>query len=393
MASPAQTTPVPVVAADETPEVRGLTHVAAVSFLASRLAPGGQFWLALAGGVALARGAAGHGLRVGYGASIASMFETVALIGPARIQGPLTQALTAPLVGRLYARDAPRWAQIAATLVIRLAHYTVINVLYVWLVVGGLDTYVHTYDKLVGRLGLPTGTGWAVGLTVALGVAAGCFYSVVQVLVYARALRRWPEPEPDPEAVAASEPAPHDAGRLERRPVPRVALAVVLVAVIETVALVTFLTWPVLAGVTLALLAGWIGGRVHDRDALRLGSALGLALAVGALFPVLLGVVSLNLGLQRAVRAALIVLVATWARAAVGTEGVRAVASAALWRVRWLPSAREGSRLVTALASDERLGEAARELGEALRDVPQKPLPIADAVTGWVVAEAERAVA
>ena len=382
--------PDPVAPAAETPEVRGLAHVGAVSFLASRLVPGGPFWFALAGGVALARAGARHGARTGYGASIAAMVETVALIGPARVNGPLTQALNAPVVGSLYARGAGRRTQFAAALVIRLLHYVVLNVLVVWLVVGGLDTFVDTYDKLVGWLGLPTGTEWAVGVTVVASLGWGCFYSAVQVLVYGRSLRRW-----DEAAAAAPRPPdqPVEAEPYTRPRVPPGALVVVFIGLAATAALIAFLSWLVVAGVSAALVVGWLGWRVRDRDALRLGLLLGLMLGFGAVFPVILGVVDVDLGLQRAARAVLIVLVATWARAAVGTEGVRAVAAAALWRLRRLPSAAEGSRLVVAIASDERLGDAARELGDALRDVPHEPLPVADAVTAWVIAEADRAVA
>ena len=82
----------------------GPAHVAVVSFLAARAAPTGGFWVALAGGVALARVAERRGARLGFGASIAAMLETVAIIGPARFGVPLTQAATAPMLGRLEAR-------------------------------------------------------------------------------------------------------------------------------------------------------------------------------------------------------------------------------------------------------------------------------------------------
>ena len=36
------------------PTTTGLAHVATVSFLAARAAPSAQFWIALAGGIALA---------------------------------------------------------------------------------------------------------------------------------------------------------------------------------------------------------------------------------------------------------------------------------------------------------------------------------------------------
>ena len=88
----------------------GPAHVAVVSFLAARAAPAGGFWIALAGGVAIARVAERRGARLGFGASIAAMLETVAIIGPARFGIPLTQAATAPLLGRLEARG---WRAVA----------------------------------------------------------------------------------------------------------------------------------------------------------------------------------------------------------------------------------------------------------------------------------------
>src|SRR6476646_6355862 len=66
----------------------GLAHVAAVSFLAARLAPSGAFWLALAGGAAVARESDLRGLRAGYAGSAAAMLQTVAMVGPLRLSGP-----------------------------------------------------------------------------------------------------------------------------------------------------------------------------------------------------------------------------------------------------------------------------------------------------------------
>ena len=373
-------------AVPHTREVEGLAHVAAVSFLASRLTPSGQFWVALAGGTALARAGARHGLRAGYGASIAAMLETVALIGPARVSGPLTQALNAPLVGRLHARGAPFGVQLLACLAIRLVHYVLLNALFIWIVVGGLDVYAGSYDKIVGWLGfLPTGLAAAVVITILLNLAFACFFSVVQVLVYRRALRRWVDADPAPPT-GDTRAAPTSRGNVPRR-----VHAVVGSTLVAWCVLLAWLSWPVLAAVTLLLATAWIGMRVRDRDALRLGLVLAAALALGALVPAALGVVEVETGAQRAVRAALLVLTATWARAAVGTAGVRALASSLLWRLRRLPAAAEGSRLTAVIASDKRLVAAGRSLLDAVRDVPHRPLPVADAVSGWVAAEADRA--
>ena len=98
----------------------GPAHVAVVSFLAARAAPTGGFWIALAGGVALARVAARLGARLGFGAGAAAMLETVAIIGPARFGVPLTQAISAPILGRLHAREVGLWPQLLACATVRL---------------------------------------------------------------------------------------------------------------------------------------------------------------------------------------------------------------------------------------------------------------------------------
>src|SRR6266545_7525123 len=105
-------------------EAAGLAHVATVSFLASRAVPSVGFWVALAGGVALARAALRDGVRRGYGASVAATLQTIALIGPARFSVPLTQGLTAPLVGALERRAAPALWQVLACGAIRFVHVT-----------------------------------------------------------------------------------------------------------------------------------------------------------------------------------------------------------------------------------------------------------------------------
>jgi hypothetical protein len=119
----------------------GLTHVATVSFLASRVAPSMQFWLALGGGIALARAAAVRGAAVGYGAAGASMLQTVAIMGPARVNAPLTQAITAPMMGRLQARGAPLAVEFAACLGLRLLHYAALMAAFVFIVLGGVEEY------------------------------------------------------------------------------------------------------------------------------------------------------------------------------------------------------------------------------------------------------------
>ncbi len=182
------------------PAPTGPAHVAVVSFLAARAAPTGGFWIALAGGVALARVAERRGARLGFGASIAAMLETVAIIGPARVGIPLTQAVSAPMLGRLEARGVAAWLQVLACAAVRLVHNTVTTAFFIWVIAGGLDAYAGTYDALGRRLGLDVGTADALALTVAGLLVWAAFASVVQVLVYRRGLRDWDELE---EAAAA----------------------------------------------------------------------------------------------------------------------------------------------------------------------------------------------
>jgi hypothetical protein len=375
----------------------GLAHVATCSFLAARLAPSGQFFVALAGGVALARAGARHGLRAGYGASAAAVVETVALIGPARVNGPLTQAFNAPLVGRLYAKGAPFGVQLAACLAIRLVHYATLNVLFVWLVVGGFDAFVDTYDRIAGFFNniiglipgvgdvLPKGGTAAVVLTVVMNLALAVFYSTVQVAAYRRALRRWPE---DLEAPDEDETLPL------RPPKPtRNAMLTALLVVAAWVAMLASLNW-----LTMAIVAGVFAlacvplGRERLKD-MRLGLALAAVFAFGAVGPAIVGAVPWEDAGLRAARAALLVLTATWARCAAGSDGVRSLFGSALYTARALPAAREAASLTAVLRSDSRLTAAGKDLLERLDGVETKVLPVADALTEWVVAESARAPA
>lgn len=363
-------------------EVLGLSHVASCSFLASRLAPSGAFWAALGGGVALARIAAQRGPRLGYAASLAAVVQTVALIGPARVSGPLTQALNAPVMGHLQARGASRAARVGAGVAIRYAHYIVVNVAFVLLVIGGLDEFVATYDRIAGFLRvLPKGQAWAIGFTIAISIVYGLAFTVIQMLTYERALGRWPEPEEPPGAL----PPPT---RPDQRVGLRTAVALLL-TLAAWVVLLALLRWPVLAavaaGLAIAVLAtrAWRGGR----ETWAIGLSLAVVLAIGAIGPAVIGAVGWDGALKRALRAGLLVLTATWARQAVGTDELREVARRTLRRLGWIPSAREAADLTHRLESDERLAPAGKDLLERLNTVELKPAPVADALTDWIVDE------
>jgi hypothetical protein len=94
------------------------------------------------------------------------------------------------------------------------------------------------------------------------------------------------------------------------------------------------------------------------------------------------------MALRRATRAALLVLVATWLRAAAGAEGLREVSRRALGRLRRVSAAPEAAQVLDGIASEGRLAAAGRTLAADLGAVPMRPLPVLDAVLGWVVREA-----
>jgi hypothetical protein len=361
----------------------GLAHVGTASFLASRAAPSAGFWIALAGGAALARAGARRGVREGYGASLAAMVETVAIMGPARFGVPLTQAISAPVLGRLEARGANPLAQIAVCAAIRFIHNTAATAFFIWVITGGLEAYAGTYDALAGRVGIDlAGAGGALVLTGAGLLGWAAFASTVQVLVYRRALRTWPEE-------ARTEVAPEPASRARARAPRFDPRAIAVAAGVAFTLLLLSTDWMVLS-VGAAWLAGaWALSR-PDRSAVPTGLALAVVLASGAFVFTFAAGLGLDLALRRAARAALLVLVATWLRAAAGHDGLREVSRRALRRLRRLPSVPEAARVLDDLGAEGRLAHAGRSLLDSLRDVRKRPLPIVDAVLGWVAAESGR---
>ena len=359
----------------------GLAHVATVSFLAARAAPSMQFWIALAGGIALARSAALHGLRIGYGASVAAMLQTTAVMGPARVNGPLTQALTAPLIGALHRRGTSVPLQIVACFAIRLTHYVVITAALVWIVLGGLDAYAGSYDTLTGWLGiLPEGERGALIVTAVLNVGLAIFYSVTQVLVYRWALGRWPAV---PSSVAAPAEGPAQDRGSERFD-PR---AITLAAAVAFALLLSGTWWALLASVAAWLALAWAVSRC-DREALGLGLALTALLFFGAIVATLVAGLGLDEALRRGTRAGLLVLVATWLRAAAGPAGLRETFRRMLWRIRAIPPAREASQILDGLDSGARLIASGRTLIDALGEIELTPRLVAVVVRDWVAAEA-----
>ena len=336
-------------------ETAGPAHVATVSFLASRAVPSGGFWVALAGGVALARVAQRRGVRQGYGASAAAMLETVALMGPTRFGVPFTQALSAPLLGTLEGRGWRPAAQVLVCTALRVLTNAVGVAFFIWVIAGGLDAYAGTYDALAGRVGLSLSETGSLILTAAGLLGWGVFASVVQVGVYRRGLAAW-APVPG-EGTPAPEPVdePHR-GRFDSR-------AVTLAAAVAFGLLLASREWALLGAVAAWLVVFWALARPDGR-AVPTGLALAGILAFGAFIFTLGGGLGIQEALRRATRAALLVLVATWLRAAAGAEGLREVFR----------------RLLT----------AGQSLVDSLRAVPLKAVPVMDAVLGWVARESAR---
>jgi hypothetical protein len=373
----------------------GPAHVAVVSFLAARAAPTGGFWIALAGGVALARTAERRGARLGFGASAAAMLETVAIIGPARFGIPLTQAATAPMLGRLEARGVALLPQILACAAIRLLHNTATTAFFIWVIAGGLDAYAGTYDAIGRRVGIEVGTADALGLTVAGLLAWAAFASTVQVLVYRRGLRGW-----DALAAAAGDEtdvsrdirgkrqsggAEAGGGGRRRRWDPR---AITIAAAVAFALLLSGTSWPLLAAVAGTLAVAWVAIPT-DTEPVKTGLIFGAILAGGALAFALGGGLGLDEAARRATRAALLVLVATWMRAAAGAEGLREVGRRVLGRLRRVPAAGEAALVLDRIESEGRLAEAGRNLADQLSGIQRRPLPFVDAVLRWVVRESQ----
>ena len=381
----------------ETHVQAGLAHVATSSFLASRVVPTGGYAVALAGGVALARAAQLAGMRMGYGASVAAMLQSIAVLGPSRVSVPLTQALSAPLLGRLHVRGAHLATQIGACAAIRASDQTLFTLFYIWLV-GGVEAYAATYDVVAGRIpGVPDGTNAALVATALVLVAWTAFASTVQVLTYRAALRGWPAEPPDAGCESAPAPAaPAGAGAggggggnpREPRPRPRYdPRAIAVAALLASCALLATTQWHVLAAVSGWLAIAWATARA-DAAPVRAGLALAVLLGGGVLAFGLIGGLGLELTLRRTLRAVLLVLVATWLRAAARETGVREIARRSLWRLRRIPSMAEAAHVLERLGAGGALGASGRALVAQVHGVARRPAPLARAVLRWVAAEA-----
>jgi hypothetical protein len=360
----------------------GLAHVAAVSFLAARAAPSLAFWIALAGGAALAREAEARGMRAGYAASTAAMLQTVAIVGPLRFNAPLTQALSAPLLGAMHARGRGAATLFAACVAIRLAHYTLLTAFALFVLLGP-EGYEGGYEALFGWLPfLPGGLSGALVLTAINNLAFAIFFSTIQVGLYRRALNGWPARALEQ---APLRPAPPPAALTHIGVDPRAALAA---AAAVTALLLVSHDWAVLAAVAAWLAGAAVSARHGDREVLRIGLLLTVALAAGTVIASLVGGLGADDAASRGVRAALLVLVATWLRLAAGSAGLREAFRSGLRRLRRVPGATEAGEILSELDSGRLLAGSARALRDRLRGVRRRPVAVADAVLTWAAQEA-----
>jgi hypothetical protein len=362
----------------------GLAHVATVSFLASRAAPSLQFFFALGGGIALARASMRSGARVGHGVSLAAMLQTVAVMGPARINAPLTQAITAPMMGRLQARGAPWWVEFLCCLALRLVHYAVLLAAFIYVILGGIDEFTASYGTLTGWLGIvPQGPEAAVAVTAAGQVLWAMAFSGMQVAAYRRALGAWPEVE---SSGGGERRALKGAGSAERGSARFDPRAIVLCALVASALLLASTSWPLLLAVSVWLVPAWFLSE-PDRDAVPLGLALAGLLAFAALTGGLLSGAGIELTLQRVLRAVLLVAVATWMRAAAGPGGLREVFRRVLRRLRRVPAIPEAIQILAGLDPGPRLVAAGRAAASRFADVNLRPIELCDTVTAWVAVE------
>ena len=365
----------------------GLAHVATASFLASRAAPSGGFAIALAGGVAVARAAQRWGLRMGAGASIAAMLQTIAIMGPLRVTIPLTQAVSAPLLGAMEGKGRSTLAQFGVTFGIRAAQ-NLIGLLFYVIVIAGIEAYFASFSRILGFIPFMPDSDRAVLVGSALlfaGWAVGA--SVIQVLVYQRGLRRWPAEDPPPPDAPPDEPATAPAARLAARQFdPR---AVVIAAMVAFAILLTGTWWPMLAAVAVWLALAWVLSRGHSA-VVKPGLVLTGIIVLGTLIPGFVGGIGLEVTLRRAARAALLVLVATWMGYAAGEDGLREVFRRTLRRLRRIPALHEAGLVLEGLGSTKGLVVSGQRLAKRLKGVEPEPVPITDAVLDWVAGESGR---
>jgi hypothetical protein len=286
-------------------------------------------------------------------------------------------------MGALERRGVGRLGQFLACAAGRILHNTLATAFLVFVLIGGLDAYAGTYDELLGSVALPPpGVGGALMITGAMLLAWAALASAIQVQLYRRGLRRWPNAVP----AYPEEAFEGDDSRGERRFDPR---AVAVASAVAFGLLLTTTEWPLLAAVGAWLAVAWALAR-PDPEAVPAGLVLATIIGAGSLAFSLVGGLGLEEGLSRGMRAVLLVLVATWLRAAAGSTGVREVARRSLGRLRRVPAVAEAGALLDELGTGRRLAPPGRALLAAVGSARKRPLPVIDAVLDWVESESDR---
>lgn len=376
----------PAVPTRDGQELAGLATIAALTFLAARAVPGG-FVVALVGGVPLARAAQQGGPRAGFATGLASLAETVAVMGPARLIVPLPHAVSAPLLGVLM-RGRAGWLVLAAAgAAVRFVLYVASFGFYVFVLVG-VDAYLGTYGELRQLAGwLPAGTAGALWATVAFNAAWSSVGGGVQAWVLRRGLRRWPAAAQAGDHPPTPEAADPDLGRaagatLNGRAVVAAGVVAFLVAVATTEV-------AVLAVVGVWLVGVWLLTRAGVRPVLS-GLALAAPLALSTAAFALVGGVGAALAGRRTARVVVLVLVAVWLRAAAGPAGLRATSVLLMRRIRRAPTLSLAGGVLAESAGAADYAAPVRRLGSRLHATAKRPVRILDATLAWVADEAGR---
>lgn len=358
----------------------GMASVAALTFLVARAVPLG-WTVAVAAGVPLARAGERHGTRAGYATATASLVETTAIMGPARMGIPVPHAASAPLLGAMHRRRASFAALTVAAAAVRTVYYT-LTAAFSIVVLIGLDAYLGTYERLRDLFGfLPAGTAAALWVTFAQLVLWSIGAGMIQAWAIRRGLRRWDAQSGPVGAAGGAAPA--------RRAPGRHATAIVLAGIVAfTVALAS--TDPrVLGGLAAMLLLCWAATAASGGALLR-GLVLAAPLALSTLGFGLAGGIGAELAGLRAARVALLVLIAVWVRSAAGAEGLRRALVWAVRRLRRVPMLATTAAVLAGSTQADDLGAAARRLGGRLRCARRRPVPVIDAVLGWLAEESSR---
>ncbi len=357
-----------------------MASVAALTFLVARAVPLG-WTVAVAAGVPLARAGERHGTRAGYATAAASLVETTAIMGPARMGIPVPHAASAPLLGALYRREASFLALAAAGAAVRTVYY-VATAAFSIVVLIGLDAYLGAYERLRDLLGLlPAGRTAALWLTFAQLVAWSVGAGLIQAWTIRRGLRRW-------DAAVGSVEEASTAKAPAREAPPSRAAAIVLAGLVGFAAALASTNPRILAGLAVVLLLAWAATAASGRALVR-GLVLAMPLALSTLGFGLVGGIGAELAARRAGRVALLVLIAVWVRSAAGAEGLRRVLVSVVGRLRGVPLLATTASVLAGSTQADDLEGAARRLGARLRPV-RRPAPAVDAALGWLAEESTR---